>query len=235
MQARRSEERMLFRPAPRFRGLPAEAFEAFSIPDREERRRAIVAGFHPALGQLGEDLLEVLSPLTPRPLHTHLPRLDWPAGYQPFCTWLAISHEAHGYQSAPQLNVGVHRDHVAVRLGWDTGAPGFGRFEFLCRHGGVGERLVEVAREQGLGFRVYAAEPWPQGSRRVFESASDWQGALAEVRRRGVWWELGLRFDLPGATELVTGGRLEDEASRVFASLMPHLDRIEGISLPGGR
>jgi hypothetical protein len=224
---------MLFRPAPRFGGLPAGAFEAFSIRDRDERRRAIVAGFHPALRLLGEDLAEILSPLTTHPLHAHLPRLDWPAEYQPFCTWLAISHEAHGYQSAPQLNVGVHRDHVAVRLGWDTDAAGFGRFEFLCRHGGLGARLVEVAREQALAFRVYAAEPWPVGSREVFESASDWPGSFTEVRRRGVWWELGVRFDLPEAGELLTGSRLAEEATRVFLALLPHLDRIEGISRPG--
>ena len=28
------------------------------------------------------------------------------------CTWLALSREAHGYQAGPQLNVGVHADHV---------------------------------------------------------------------------------------------------------------------------
>jgi hypothetical protein len=221
---------MLFRPAPRFGGLPAGAFEAFSIRDRDERRRAIFAGFHPALKLLGEDLLEVLSPLTAGPLHAYLPRLDWPAGYQPFCTWLAISHAAHGYQSAPQLNVGVHRDYAAVRLGWDTEAAGFGRFEFLCRHGGLGAALVEVAREQALAFSVYASAPWPEGSRRVFESVSDWAGSFAEVRRRGVWWELGARYDLPEAAERVAGSRLVDEAARVFVALLPHLDRIEGVS-----
>jgi hypothetical protein len=221
---------MLFRPAPRFPGLPADAFEAFAIPDRDERRRAIVAGFHPALKLLGEDLLETLSPLTPAPLHAHVPRLDWPAGYQPFCTWVALSHEGHGYQAAPQLNVGIHRDHVAVRLAWDTGAAGFGRFEFLCRHGGVGDRLAAVAREQALAFRVYAAAAWPEGSRRVFESASDWAGTFAEVRRRGVWWELGERYDLPDTAGRVAGGRLLDEAARIFVVLLPHLDRIEGVS-----
>jgi hypothetical protein len=220
---------MLFRPAPRFQGLPAEGFEAFAIRDREERRRAIVAGFHPALKLLGEDLLETLSPLTQAPLHAHLPRLDWPAGYLPFCTWLALSHEGHGYQAAPQLNLGIHRDHVAVRLAWDTGAPGFGRFEFLCRHGGVGDRLVEVARAQALAFRVYAAAPWPEGSRKVFESASDWAGSFAEVRRRGVWWELGERYDLPAAASRVAGTRLGGEAARIFVALLPHLDRIVGV------
>jgi hypothetical protein len=221
---------MLFRPAPRFEGLPAEAFEAFAIPDREKRRRAILAGFHPALKLLGEDLLEFLTPLTRAPLHAHLPRLDWPAGYQPFCTWLAISHEAHGYQSAPQLNVGVHRDHLAVRLAWDTASAGFGRFEFLCRHGGVGRGLAETAREQGLEFRVYASASWPEGSRRVFESATDWAGSFDEVRRRGVWWEIGARYDLPEAEERIAGSRLVDEAARIFVALLPHLDRVVGIS-----
>ncbi|MBZ5638387.1 MAG: DUF1054 family protein [Acidobacteriia bacterium] len=220
---------MLFRPAPRFDGLPAGAFEAFSIRDRDARRRAIVAGFHPALKLLGEDLLEILAPLTASPLYAHFPRLDWPAGYQPFCTWLAISHAAHGYQSAPQLNVGVHRDHLAVRLGWDTDASGFGRFEFLCWHGGVGAALADAAREHDLAFRVYAAAAWPEGSRRVFESASDWAGSFAEVRRRGVWWELGARYDLPQAEEKVGGSRLLDEAARVFGALLAHLDRIVGV------
>jgi hypothetical protein len=221
---------MLFRPAPRFDGLPAEAFDAFAIEEREPRRRAILSGFHPALKLLGEDLIEVLSPLAAAPLHAHLPRLDWPAGYQPFCTWLALSHEGHGYQTAPQLNVGVHRDHVAIRLGWDTEAAGFGRFEFLCRHGGLGDALAGVAREKALAFRVYAAAPWPEGSHRVFESASDWAGSFAEARRRGVWWELGERYDLPQAAEWLAGSRLLDEAVRIFAALLPYLDRIEGLA-----
>lgn len=223
---------MLFRPAPRFGGLPAEAFGAFSIQDRDERRREIVAGFHPALKLLGEDLLALLSPLTPAPLHAHVPRLDWPQGYQPFCTWLAISHEGHGYQSAAQLNVGIHADHVAMRLGWDTQADAFGRFEFLCRHGGLGEALAATAGAHGFAFRVYAAAPWPAGSRRVFESASDWAGTFPEVRRRGVWWELGARHEWPADEEKLAGSRLEDEAVRVFVALLPHLDRIGGIS-PG--
>jgi hypothetical protein len=230
METRRGEETMLFRPAPRFEGLPAEAFEAFAIRDRDQRRRRILAGFHPALKLLGDDLLEILGSLTPSPLHSHLPRLDWPAGYQPFCTWLALSHEGQGYQAAAQLNVGVHPDHVAVRLAWDTAAAGFGRFEFLCRHGGLGAALAEVARERGLAFRVYAAAPWPEGSRRVFESASDWVESFAEVRRRGVWWELGVRHDLPEVQERLAGTWLVDEAARVFTSLLPALDRSVGIA-----
>ncbi len=220
---------MLFRPRARFPGLSAEAFEAFAIPEREQRRRAILAGFHPALKLLGDDLLEILGPLTVSPLHAHLPRLNWPAGYQPFCTWLALSHEGHGYQASAQLNVGVHRDHVAVRLAWDAQAAGFGRFEFLCRHGGLGETLAGVAREQGLAFRVYAAAPWPEGSRRVFESVDDWVGSFQEVRRRGVWWEIGVRHELPGILESLSGSWLAEEAARVFVALLPLLDRIVGV------
>jgi hypothetical protein len=221
---------MLFRPPSKFQGLPAEAFEAFGVKERDARRRAIVDGFHPALKLLGEDLLETLGPLTPSPLFAHLPRLDWPQGYQPFCTWLAISHERHGYQNAPQLNVGVHPGYVAVRLAWDTAADAFGRFEFLCRHGGLGESLAEVASSRGCRFRVYAAAPWPEGSRRVFESGTDWQGSFVEVRRRGVWWEVGERFDLPEQGGRVQSPGLGDDTSAVFAAFLPGLDRAAGVA-----
>ncbi len=220
---------MLFRPAARFRGLPPEAFDAFAIPDREERRRAIVEGFHPELKRLGEDLLEILGPLTKAPLHAHLPRLDWPQGYRPFCTWLAISHEGQGYQSGPQLNLGVHADHVAIRLGWDPAADGFGRFEFQCRHGGLGASLGEIASGRGFRFRVYASAPWPEGSRRVFESGSDWAGSFEEVRRRGVWWEVGLRLDLPDHGPRIHSPSLGGEAAGVFAALLPCVDRVVGV------
>ncbi len=219
---------MLFRPERRFEGLPGDGFRAFDIRDREERRRAIIAAFHPPLAALGEDLLERLAPLAAAPLHAHLPRLDWPHGYQPFCTWLALSREAHGYQAGPQLNVGVHRDHVACRLAWDTEAANFGRFEFLCRHGGVGPAMTELAAAHGLRFRVYAAASWPQGSRLVFDSADDWAGAFAEVKRRGVWFELGTRHDLPVALPLVTSSALGDDAGRVFEAALPIYERLAG-------
>ena len=99
------------------------------------------------------------------PLHVHLPRLDWPRGYEPFCTWLALSKESQGYQAGPQLNIGIHADHVAVRLGWDATADAFGRFEFLCRHAGLGNELREAANAADLAFRVYMALPWPDGSK----------------------------------------------------------------------
>ena len=216
---------LLFPPPPRFPGLPAEGFAAFAIPDRQRRRREIVAAFHPVLEALATDLLPELTAGGGPPLHAHLPRLDWPPGYQPFCTWLALSHEAHGYQAAAQLNLGIHADHVAVRLGWDTTAAAFGRFEFLCRHAGLGDELAARAAEEHLLFRVYAAAPWPEGSRQVFASAEDWAASFEEVRRRGVWWELGQRLDLPAALPVVTSPALGDVARQVFRALAPVLAR----------
>lgn len=215
----------LFRPAARFTGLPAEGFAAFEIREREARRRAILDAFHPALKLLGEDLVEELGE---PPLHPHLPRLDWPKDYQPFCTWLALSRQAQGYQAHAQLNVGVHRDHVGLRLGWDASADSFGRFEFLARHAHLGEAMAELAGEQGFTFRVFAAAPWPLGSRLVFASPTDWAGAFAEVRRRGVWFELGIRLDLPEHLPTATSAALGREAARVFQALLPLHDRIAG-------
>lgn len=216
----------LFEPEWRFRGLEPEAFEAFAIPGREERRHAIVEGFHPALHALAEDLLERLPGVGERKLHPHLPRLDWPPGYQPFCTWLALSSLDHGYQAGPQLNLGVHRDYVAIRLAWDVAADAFGRFEFRARHGGLGNELADVGAALGLAFRVYASASWPEGSARVFESSEDWAGSFDEVRRRGVWWEIGARYDLPAALGVVTTKELGRETLRVFEGLLPVYDRI---------
>ncbi len=217
---------MLFAPPARVRGLPAEGFEVFDRADRDERRRAIVETFHRPLGELAEDLLAFLGPAAARPLHAHLPRLDWPRDYQPFCTWLALSREAHGYQQGPQLNLGVHRDHVALRLAWDTSVDRFGRFEFLCIRGGLGPDLAAAAHEHGLRFRLYGSAPWPEGSRLVFESADDWPGSFREVGRHGNWWEMGVRYDLPAALPLVGSPDLGTEARRVFGALLPLYDRI---------
>lgn len=220
---------MLFEKAPKFKGLPEDGFETFAIVDKEERRRAIVEIIHPALSDLGEDLIERLGPLAAKPLHAHLPRLDWPREYQPFATWLALSHESAGYQAGPQLNLGVHADHVTARLGWDTSADTFGRFEFLCRHGEIGEMLLDLAAEEDLRIRVYAPEPWPAGSRCVVESPHDLSLSFDEVRRRGVWWELGRRYGLPGAKPLVCAARYGDEVARIFAALLPAYERISGL------
>jgi len=204
----------------------------FAIEDREARRRAIIETFHPALAALGQDLLDQLAPdsETPEehPLHVHLPRLAWPRGYEPFATWMALSRDAHGYQAGPQLNVGVHADHVAVRLGWDTASSFFGRFEFLSRHGDLGRGLLDAAVALGLHFRVYAAAPWPRGSRMVFESVGDIPGSFDEVRQRGVWWELGRRYSLSEALPVITSAELGVQAARIFTALLPLYDRIVG-------
>jgi len=221
---------VLFEPPPRFSGLPEPGFQVFSIEDRDARREAIVEAFHPALRDLGEDLCArlVRSEHEERPLHVHLPRLDWPRGYQPFCTWLALSRESHGYQAGPQLNVGVHFDHVAVRLAWDVAADGFGRFEFLCRRGNLSDELRGLASAERLQFRVYAAAPWPVGSRCVFESDDDIDGSFGASNRRGVWWELGRRFELPADAAIVHGRELGTEALRIFRAVLPTYDRITG-------
>jgi len=211
---------MLFEEEPKFRGLPEDGFDVFGIRDRVERRREILDRIHPALTDLGEDLVRRLGPETDQALHAHLPRLDWPKGYQPFCTWLALSHEAQGYQAGPQLNVGVHADHVAVRLGWDASATEFGRFEFRCRFGHLTAPLLEAAKKEELKFRVFASAPWPVGSTVVFESDSDLAGSFSEVQRRGVWWEVGRRYDLPARMPLVTSPAFGDEAFAVFAALL---------------
>ncbi|MDX1390180.1 MAG: hypothetical protein R3344_13385, partial [Acidobacteriota bacterium] len=125
-------------------------------------------------------------------------------------------------------NVGVHTDHIAIRLGWDTQAATFGRFEFLCRHGGVGDALASLAAEHGLRLAVFAAAPWPRGSTRVFESANDWEAAFAEVARRGVWFELGVHRDLPADLEWATSPAMGAEALRVFDALLPMYDRLAG-------
>jgi hypothetical protein len=216
----------LFQPDARFEGLPRDGFGLFRIRDRDARRRAILDTIHPPLHRLGEDLLERLEPRATDKLHFHLPRLDWPRGYQPFATWLALSREPHGYQGGPQLNVGVHADHVALRLGWDCSADAFGRFEFLCRHGDLGPHLLEVARANELQFRVYAAAAWPEGSRLVFESADDVAGSFSEVRTHGVWWELGRRHDLPAELDRVCSPAFGVETAELFEGLLPDYERI---------
>jgi hypothetical protein len=216
---------MLLRPPPRFTGLPREGFSAFAVPDREARRQAIIAAFHPALKLLGEDLLAVLNDRAGPPFHAHLPQLNWPKGYVPFCTWLTVSRQAHGYQSGPQLGVGVHADHVVARLGWDAGADAFGRFEFLCRHGGLEPELLHAAAAAGAKVRVYAAAPWPSGSRLTFESATDLSGSFEEVRRRGVFWELGRRWEIPASLESVAEAGWCDDVRDVLLALVPLYER----------
>ena len=218
---------MLFPPPPKFPGFRQEDFGVFGIREREPRRRAIIEAFHPALKLLADDVLLALNEAPGAAFHAHLPRLDWPKGYVPFCTWLALSRLPHGYQAGPQLNVGVHADFVAARLAWDTSADAFGRFEFRCRVAGLGDALEQTAASSGLSFRVYAAAPWPEGSRCVFESESDWDGAFIEVTRRGVWWELGRRWDLPASFDLVGSPDWSRAVVEIFETLRPLYEKID--------
>lgn len=218
---------MLFDDDPAFTGFPAQGFEVFTIAHREERRRAIISTFHPQLEVLGKLAIRRLGRDSSAPLHAHLPHLNWPPGYQPFCTWLALSFDAHGYQEGAQLNFGIHADHVAVRLGWDTRADLFGRFEFLCRHGGLADRLLDCTA-QDMKIRVYASARWPQGSRLTFETASDVAGSFDEVSRRGVWWEIGRRYELPAKAELVASAALGQETIDLFQTLLPLYERVVG-------
>ena len=218
---------MLLRPPPRFPGFLRTDFDVFAIHDREERRREIIAAFHPTLKLLADDILPLLNDRGGAPFHAHLPRLDWPKGYVPFCTWLAFSRLPHGYQAGPQLNVGIHADHVAARLAWDAAADAFGRFEFRARVAGLGDALAQAAESAGLEFRVYAAAPWPEGSRCIFVSPTDWDGAFAEVARRGVWWEVGRRWDLPAAFDVVTSPEWSGLVADVLEALVPLYERID--------
>jgi len=219
---------MLFDDSPLFTGFPPEGFAVFSIAHREERRRAIIAAFHSQLEALGKLVIRRLAKKSSSELHAHLPQLNWPPGYQPFCTWLALSFELHGYQDGPQLNLGIHADHLAVRLGWDTRSDRFGRFEFLCRHGGLGRRLTDCMAAQPMKIRVYTSARWPQGSRITFETETDVAGSFDEVSRRGVWWEIGCRFDLPAQAELVASPEFGRQAIDLFETLLPLYERIVG-------
>jgi hypothetical protein len=122
----------------------------------------------------------------------------------------------------------MHRDYVAVRLGWDTSVPSFGRFEFLCRYRGIGDLLRETAKAHDLQFRVYAPAPWPVGSEMVFVSKSDLEGAFADVRRHGIWFEIGRRYDLPLHDKLIGSAMFKEHVAEVLVSLMPVYLRAAG-------
>lgn len=218
---------MLFDPEQRFTGLPREGFELFSIRPDAERRREIIEQIHPSLQLLAEDLLLVLNEKAGVPLHAHLPRLDWPRGYRPFCTWLALSRESHGYQSGAQLNVGVHAEQVSVRMGWDVAADGFGRFEFLARHGSLGPELAALMEQSDLRYRVYASAPWPTGSRCIFDS-DDLVGSFDRLRETGVWWEVGRRYDLPGSLDHLCSPSFGADALEIFKRLLPIYEHVAG-------
>ena len=54
------------------------------------------------------------------------------------------------------------------------------------------------------------------------------RGTLDEVRRRGVWWELGRRYGLPGAMPLVSSSGFGQEVGRIFMAMLPVYDSIVG-------
>lgn len=218
---------VLFDAQQRFTGLPRESFELFSIRTDAERRRAIVEQIHPSLELLAGDLLTPLNERASKPLHAHLPRLDWPRGYRPFCTWLALSRESHGYQSGAQLNVGVHAEHVSVRMGWDGSADAFGRFEFLARHGELGRELAALVEAPEIRYRVFASAPWPTGSRCIHESA-DLPASFDRLRQAGVWWEVGRRYDLPAALEHLCSPAFGADVLTLFGRMLPVYEHVAG-------
>jgi len=87
--------------------------------------------------------------------------------------------------------------------------------------------LAETAAAANLSFRVYAAAPWPVGSRCVFTSASDWDEAFVEAARRGVWWELGRRWDLAESFDLLSTPAWSGEVSDVLSVLRPLYEKID--------
>ena len=81
--------------------------------------------------------------------------------------------------------------------------------------------MLEVAAAVALGFRVYAAAPWPEGSRLVFDSPTDLAGSFLEASRRGVFWEIGRRWELPASMDRVTEPAWSEEVRDVLLALLP--------------
>ena len=104
--------------------------------------------------------------------------------------------------------------HEAIGHGLEADFNRRGRSTFSNR---IGER---IASELDLSFRVYASAPWPRGSQRVFESRDDLEESFLQVQRRGVWWELGRRYDLADSKDVILAGR-PDSVSYRNCSLCP--------------
>ena len=86
---------------------------------------------------------------------------------------------------------------------------------------------AETAASAGLLFHVFATAPWPEGSRCVYSSETGWDEAFEEVRRRGVWWELGRRWELPASFDLVETPAWSDAVADVLLALRPLYLRID--------
>jgi uncharacterized protein DUF1054 len=213
----------------RFPGFAPEDFETFRIPDRHFRREEILRLVHPKLAALGEDLLSELRRRGIDGIHPHLPQLNWPPGYQPFCTWLAFSTQPHRYQQLAQLNVGVHEPYVSVRLGFDTAGESFGRFLFLMSHGDLPQVLSRVAVPAGLRCRVYRRAPWPEGSRAVYDSGDDFlRGVQAAEREGGNWFEVGRIFTRRDHSADLARPDFAATAGEILLTLYPVFRRLAG-------
>jgi hypothetical protein len=213
----------------RFPGFAPEDFETFRIHDRHERREEILRLIHPKLAALGADLLADFRRRGVEGLHAHLPHLSWPPGYQPFCTWLALSSQPHRYQQLAQLNVGVHGPYVSVRLGFDTAGESFGRFLFLMSHGDLHGILARIAVPAGLRCRVYRRAPWPEGSRAIFDSGGDFlRGVRTAEQEGGNWFEVGRIFTRRDHGQDLAKPEFAATAARILVTLYPIFRRLTG-------
>jgi uncharacterized protein YktB (UPF0637 family) len=213
----------------RFPGFTDEDFTVFRIPERARRREEIIRLIHPKLAALGEDILADFRRRGIEGLYPHLPQLNWPPGYQPFCTWLALSTQSHRYQDLAQLNVGVHEPFVAVRLGFDTSGFAFGRLLFLMSHGDLKEVLARIAVPAGLRCRVYRRVPWPEGSRALFDSGEDFLQAVQIAEKEGAhWFEVGKTFPRESSDVLLTSSEFAATAAQTLLTLYPIFRRLAG-------
>jgi hypothetical protein len=213
----------------RFPGFAPEDFACFLVPDHHRRREEILRILHPKLALLGEELLADFRRRGIEGLHAHLPQLNWPPGYHPFCTWLALSAQPHRYQQLAQLNVGVHEPYVSVRLGFDTAGESFGRFLFLMSHGDLSQVLSRVAVPAGLRCRVYRKAPWPEGSRAIFDSGDDFlRGVRAAEREGGNWFEVGKIFSRRDHGEELAKSEFATVAAGILMTLYPVFRRLAG-------
>jgi uncharacterized protein DUF1054 len=213
----------------RFPGFSSEDFSVFSLADRAQRREAIIRLVHPKLAALGEDILADFRKRGIEGLHPHLPHLNWPPGYEPFCTWLALSTQSHRYQDLAQLNVGVHQPFVAVRLGFDTSGFAFGRLLFLMSHGDMKEVFARIAVPAGLRCRVYRRVPWPEGSRAVFDSGEDFLEGVRIAEKEGAhWFEVGRVFSREEHGQLLASPEFAGAATQILLTLYPIFRRLAG-------
>jgi len=213
----------------RFPGYTPDDFSLFQIRERGARREEIIRRIHPKLSAMSDDILADFRKRGIEGLHPHLPQLNWPPGYQPFCTWLALSSQPHRYQDLAQLNVGVHEPFVAVRLGFDTSGFAFGRLLFLMSHGDLKETLERIAVRAGLRCRVYRAAPWPEGSRAIFDSGEDFLQAVQVAENEGAQWlEIGKTFTRADAGELLARPEFSGIAAQILLTLYPAFRRLAG-------